>query len=81
MGRPSTYASIIDTVLDRGYVWKKGTALVPSWTAFAMVTLLERHFPDLVDYEFTATWKRRSTRSLAARAKPNGSTTSTSGTA
>ena len=54
VGRPSTYASTIGTVQDRGYVWKKGTALVPSWTAFAVVTLLERHFPDLVDYAFTA---------------------------
>jgi DNA topoisomerase-1 len=54
VGRPSTYASIITTIQDRGYVWKKGTALVPSWTAFAVVTLLERHFADLVDYAFTA---------------------------
>jgi DNA topoisomerase-1 len=54
VGRPSTYASIISTIQDRGYVWKKGTALVPSWTAFAVVTLLERHFTDLVDYAFTA---------------------------
>ncbi len=54
VGRPSTYASIIGTIQDRGYVWKKGTALVPSFTAFAVVTLLERHFPDLVDYAFTA---------------------------
>ncbi|MFQ5947605.1 MAG: type I DNA topoisomerase [Acidimicrobiia bacterium] len=54
IGRPSTYASIIGTIQDRGYVWKKGSALVPSFTAFATVTLLERHFPDLVDYEFTA---------------------------
>jgi len=54
VGRPSTYASIIGTIQDRGYVWKKGTALVPSWTAFAVVTLLERHFPHLVDYAFTA---------------------------
>ena len=54
VGRPSTYASILGTVQDRGYVWKKGTALVPSWTAFAVVTLLERHFTDLVDYAFTA---------------------------
>src|SRR4051812_3283165 len=54
VGRPSTYASIIGTVQDRGYVWKKGTALVPSFTAFAVVTLLERHFPELVDYAFTA---------------------------
>ena len=54
IGRPSTWASIIQTVQDRGYVWKKGQALVPSWTAFAVVTLLERHFGDLVDYAFTA---------------------------
>ncbi len=54
VGRPSTYASIISTIQDRGYVWKRGTALVPSWTAFAVVTLLERHFADLVDYAFTA---------------------------
>jgi DNA topoisomerase-1 len=54
VGRPSTYASIMGTIQDRGYVWKKGAALVPSWTAFAVVNLLERHFPQLVDYEFTA---------------------------
>ncbi len=54
VGRPSTYASIISTVQDRGYVWKKGSALVPSFTAFAVVTLLEEHFSDLVDYAFTA---------------------------
>jgi DNA topoisomerase-1 len=54
VGRPSTYASIMGTIQDRGYVWKKGTALVPSFTAFSVVTLLELHFPDLVDYEFTA---------------------------
>ena len=54
VGRPSTYASTIGTIQDRGYVWKKGTALVPSWIAFAVVTLLERHFPALVDYAFTA---------------------------
>ena len=55
VGRPSTYASIIGTIQDRGYVWKKGTALIPSFTAFAVVGLLERHFPRLVDYAFTAT--------------------------
>ena len=44
IGRPSTYASIISTIQDRGYVWKKGTALVPSWTAFAVIQLLEQHF-------------------------------------
>jgi DNA topoisomerase-1 len=54
IGRPSTYASIISTILDRGYVFKKGSALVPSFVAFAVVTLLERHFAHLVDYEFTA---------------------------
>ena len=54
VGRPSTYASIMTTIQDRGYVFKKGTALVPTFTAFAVVTLLEQHFPNLVDYEFTA---------------------------
>jgi DNA topoisomerase-1 len=54
VGRPSTYAATISTIQDRGYVWKRSTALVPSLTAFAVVTLLERHFPDLVDYAFTA---------------------------
>ncbi len=54
VGRPSTYASVIATILDRGYVWKKGSALVPSFTAFAVVGLLERYFGDLVDYGFTA---------------------------
>jgi DNA topoisomerase-1 len=54
IGRPSTWASIISTILDRGYVWKKGQALVPTWTAFAVVNLLERHFDELVDYAFTA---------------------------
>ncbi|HVV12314.1 type I DNA topoisomerase [Amycolatopsis sp.] len=54
IGRPSTYASIIKTIQDRGYVWKKGSALVPSWVAFAVVALLERHFERLVDYDFTA---------------------------
>jgi DNA topoisomerase-1 len=54
IGRPSTYASIIGTILDRGYVFKKGTALVPSFVAFAVVTLLEQHFTHLIDYDFTA---------------------------
>jgi DNA topoisomerase-1 len=54
VGRPSTYASILSTIEERGYVWKRGQALVPSFTAFAVVTLLEEHFPDLVDYAFTA---------------------------
>ena len=54
VGRPSTYASILGTIQNRGYVWKKGTALVPSFTAFAVVGLLERYFGELVDYGFTA---------------------------
>jgi DNA topoisomerase-1 len=54
VGRPSTYATILDTIENRGYVWKKGSALVPSWTAFAVTGLLERYFGELVDYGFTA---------------------------
>jgi DNA topoisomerase I len=54
IGRPSTYASILGTILDRGYVFKKGTALVPSFLAFSVVQLLEQHFGRLVDYDFTA---------------------------
>ena len=54
IGRPSTYASIMSTILDRGYVWKKGSALVPSFTAFAVIRLLEEHFSALIDYDFTA---------------------------
>ena len=54
VGRPSTYATIMTTIQDRGYVWKKGTALVPTFTAFSVINLLERHFSDLVDYAFTA---------------------------
>ena len=54
IGRPSTYASIMQTIQDRGYVWKKGPALVPSWVAFAVTGLLEGHFGRLVDYNFTA---------------------------
>jgi DNA topoisomerase-1 len=54
IGRPSTYASIIGTILNRGYVYKKGTALVPAWLAFSVVRLLEEHFARLVSYEFTA---------------------------
>ncbi|MET0189842.1 MAG: type I DNA topoisomerase [Pseudonocardia sediminis] len=54
IGRPSTYASIIKTILDRGYVWKKGSALVPSWVAFSVIGLMEHHFGQLVDYDFTA---------------------------
>ncbi len=54
IGRPSTYASIIQTIQDRGYVWHKGPALIPTFTAIAVVRLLENHLPDLVDYAFTA---------------------------
>jgi len=54
IGRPSTYAAILSTILDRGYVFKKGTALVPTFLAFSVVNLLESHFGQLVDYDFTA---------------------------
>jgi DNA topoisomerase-1 len=54
IGRPSTYASIMQTIQDRGYVFKKGQALVPSFLAFAVIGLMEQHFPRLVDYDFTA---------------------------
>ncbi len=54
IGRPSTYASIMGTIVDRGYVSKRGSALVPSFLAFAVVRLMEEHFTDLVDYDFTA---------------------------
>jgi DNA topoisomerase-1 len=54
VGRPSTYASIMGTIQDRGYVWKKGSALVPSFVAFSVVGLLEQHFSKLVDFDFTA---------------------------
>lgn len=54
IGRPSTYASIIDTIQNRNYAFKKGGALVPTWVAFAVVKLLEEHLAGLVDYQFTA---------------------------
>jgi DNA topoisomerase-1 len=54
IGRPSTYASIMERIQSAGYVWKKGTALVPTWTAFAVINLLEENFSDVVDYAFTA---------------------------
>src|SRR5262249_34135472 len=54
IGRPSTYAAIIDTILAREYVFKKGNALVPAWVAFAVSQLLSEHLPNLVDYKFTA---------------------------
>ncbi len=54
IGRPSTYASIIDTIQNRNYAFKKGGALVPTWVAFSVVQLLEQHLASLVDYQFTA---------------------------
>ena len=54
IGRPSTYASIISTIIDRGYVYERGRALIPSWLAFSVTKLLETKFPKYVDYEFTA---------------------------
>ncbi|MCO5141820.1 MAG: type I DNA topoisomerase [Oligoflexia bacterium] len=54
IGRPSTYATIVSTILDRGYVVKQGNALVPTFTGFVVTELLRKHFPDLVDYQFTS---------------------------
>lgn len=54
IGRPSTYASTISTIIDRGYVHRRGQALAPTWLAFSVVRLLEENLPDLVDYDFTA---------------------------
>ncbi|MBQ4143534.1 MAG: type I DNA topoisomerase [Thermoguttaceae bacterium] len=54
IGRPSTYASIIETILARNYVFKRGNVLIPTWVAFAVCKLLETHLPDLIDYQFTA---------------------------
>ena len=54
IGRPSTYAAVIETIQARNYVWRKGTAIVPAWTAFGVTNLLEQHFGHLVDYSFTA---------------------------
>ena len=54
IGRPSTYATIISTIIDRGYVYERGRALIPSWLAFAVIKLLEANFPKYVDYAFTA---------------------------
>ena len=59
IGRPSTYASILQTIQDRGYAWKRSSALVPAFVAFAVVNLLEQHFPDLVDLGFTARMEER----------------------
>jgi DNA topoisomerase I len=54
IGRPSTYATILGTIVDRGYAWRKGSALVPTWIAFAVVNLLSEYFARLVDYQFTS---------------------------
>ncbi|RAO58672.1 DNA topoisomerase [Micromonospora saelicesensis] len=55
IGRPSTYASIMQTIQDRGYVTKRGQAMIPTFLAFAVIGLMERHYPRLIDYDFTAT--------------------------
>ena len=70
VGRPSTYASIMGTIQNRGYVWKKGSALVPSFTAFSVVGLLEGHFPNLVDYAFTARMEDDLDRIASGTAEP-----------
>jgi DNA topoisomerase-1 len=71
IGRPSTYASIINTILNRGYVYKKGTALVPAWLAFSVTRLLEEHFARLVSYEFTAVMEDTLDEVAAGRADRN----------
>lgn len=80
IGRPSTYASIISTIMDRGYVYERGRALIPSWLAFSVTKLLETNFPKLVDYQFTAEMKTALTASAHGRGIPaaTGSPTSTS---
>ena len=70
IGRPSTYASIISTIIDRGYVTPRGTALVPSWIAFSVVRLLEEHFADLVEYDFTAEMEEDLDRIADGEAEP-----------
>ena len=70
IGRPSTYASIIGTILNRGYVYKKGTALVPAWLAFSVVRLLEEHFPRQISYEFTAGMEDVLDEIAGGRARP-----------
>ena len=81
IGRPSTYAAIMGTILDRGYVFKKGTALVPTFVAFAVTQLLEGHFERLVDYDFTARMEDDLDRIAAGRRRaPSGCSGSTSAT-
>jgi DNA topoisomerase-1 len=70
IGRPSTYAAIINTIQQRDYVFKKGTALVPSFLAFSVVGLLEKHFGSLVDYEFTARMEQDLDRIARGEAEP-----------
>lgn len=72
IGRPSTYAAIISTIMDRGYVTKKGQALVPSWIAFSVVRLLEEHFSELVSYDFTAEMENDLDRIAAGDAERTG---------
>lgn len=69
IGRPSTYASIIRTITARDYVFKKGSALVPTWLAFAVTRLLEEHFTELVDYAFTAELEDQLDEIAAGKAK------------
>jgi DNA topoisomerase I len=70
IGRPSTYAAIINTIQQRDYVFKKGTALVPSFLAFSVVGLMEKHFTALVDYEFTAHMEQDLDRIARGEAEP-----------
>ena len=67
IGRPSTYASIMSTIADRGYVDHRGQALVPTWLAFAVTRLLEENFAELVDYDFTASMEADLDRIAAGR--------------
>ncbi|WP_437582485.1 type I DNA topoisomerase [Paramicrobacterium sp. CJ85] len=69
IGRPSTYAQILSTIVDRGYVTQRGTALVPNWIAFSVVRLLEEHFHSLVEYDFTAGMEEDLDRIAAGEAK------------
>ena len=70
IGRPSTYASIIDTIQRRGYVIKQRNALVPTFTAFALTELLEKHFSDLVDLRFTARMEQQLDEIAVVRSHP-----------
>ena len=72
IGRPSTYASIIKTIQDRGYVYSRGNALVPSWVAFAVVGLMEQNFTSLVDYDFTSSMEDQLDEIAAGREDRTG---------